>query len=135
MTIASTHSTALPTVAGGARRRDAGQLVTIAGGQLPHRYRRRLERFRYGPGVFKVDYALVRPGAVGRSRRRRAATVHVGGTGAEIAAWEAAVWRGEHPDRPFVLVAQQSLFDPTRAPPASTPCGPTATYPPGRPST
>jgi phytoene dehydrogenase-like protein len=92
------------------------QLVTIAGDRLPTRYRRRLERFRYGPGVFKVDFALSAPVPWADPAVAQAATVHVGGTLAEVAAAEAAVWRGEHPDRPFVLVAQQSLFDPTRAP-------------------
>jgi phytoene dehydrogenase-like protein len=93
------------------------QLVTIAGDRLPRRYRRRLERFRYGPGVFKVDYALSAPVPWTDPAVARAATVHVAGTMAEVAAAEAAVASGEHPDRPFVLVAQPSLFDPTRAPP------------------
>jgi phytoene dehydrogenase-like protein len=92
------------------------QLVRIAGERVPRRYRRRLERFRYGPGVFKVDYALSAPVPWADHNVALAATVHVGGTMAEVAAAEAAVARGEHPDRPFVLVAQQSLFDPTRAP-------------------
>ena len=92
------------------------QLVTIAGDRLPSRYRRRLERFRYGPGVFKVDFALSAPVPWADPAVAQAATVHIGGTLAEVAAAEAAIWRGEHPDRPFVLVAQQSLFDPTRAP-------------------
>ena len=92
------------------------QLVTIAGERLPPRYRRRLERFRYGPGVFKVDYALSAPVPWADPAVTGAGTVHVGGTMAEVAAAEAAVGRGEHPERPFVLVAQQSLFDPTRAP-------------------
>ena len=92
------------------------QLVAIAGGRLPARYRRRLERYRYGPGVFKVDAALDGPIPWKAAECGRAGTVHLGGTLGEIAAAEAAVWRGEHPERPFVLVAQQSLFDPTRAP-------------------
>jgi phytoene dehydrogenase-like protein len=88
------------------------QVVQIAGDRLTARYRRRLEGFRYGPGVFKVDWAIpwTAPACA------RAATVHVGGTWAEVAAAEAAVWRGRHPERPFVLVAQQSLFGPSRAP-------------------
>jgi phytoene dehydrogenase-like protein len=92
------------------------QLLRLAGHRLPGRYIRALRRFRYGPGVFKVDWAL--DGAVPWTAPdcRRAATVHVGGTLAEIAASEAAVWRGEEPERPFVLAAQQSLFDETRAP-------------------
>jgi phytoene dehydrogenase-like protein len=92
------------------------QLVAIAGERLPARYRRRLERFRYGPGVFKVDAALDGPIPWKAADCARAGTVHLGGTLAEVAAAESAVWRGEHPERPFVLVAQQSLFDPTRAP-------------------
>jgi phytoene dehydrogenase-like protein len=93
------------------------QLAEIAGPILPARYVRRLRRYRYGPGVFKLDWAL--DGAIPwlDPRCLEASTVHVGGTLEEIAAAEAAVWRGEHPDRPFVLVCQQSQFDPMRAPP------------------
>jgi len=92
------------------------QLVQIAGKELPAGYRRALSRYRYGPGVFKADYALDGPIPWRARECLRAGTVHVGGTMEEIAAAEAAPWRGEHPERPFVLVAQQSLFDPTRAP-------------------
>jgi len=92
------------------------QFVQIAGERLPGRYRRQLERYRYGPGVFKIDYALQGPIPWAAPACSRAGTVHVGGTLAEIAAEEAAVWRGEHPDQPYVLVAQQSPFDPSRAP-------------------
>ncbi len=91
-------------------------LLRIAGDRLPPGYRRQLERFRYNPGVFKVDWALDGPIPWRAATCRQAATVHVGGTLDEIAASERAVWRGEHPARPFVLLAQQSLFDPTRAP-------------------
>ena len=93
------------------------QLLAIAGKRLPGRYRRSLERYRYGPAAFKVDWAL--DGAIPwrASSCARAATVHVCGTLAEIAAAERAAWQGGHTGRPFVLVAQQSLFDPTRAPP------------------
>jgi phytoene dehydrogenase-like protein len=92
------------------------QLVAIAGGSLPTGYRRRLERFRYGPGAFKVDWALA--GAIPWTAPacRRAGTVHVGGTLPEIVASEAAVAGGACAERPYVLVAQQSLFDETRAP-------------------
>jgi len=93
------------------------QLAAIAGPVLPPRYLRRLHRFRYGPGVFKLDWALDGPIPWRDPRCLDASTVHVGGTLEEIAAAEAAVWRGEHPERPFVLVCQQSQFDPTRAPP------------------
>jgi phytoene dehydrogenase-like protein len=93
------------------------QLAAIAEPVLPRRYVRRLRRYRYGPGVFKLDWAL--DGAIPWRDPRclEASTVHVGGTLEDIAAAEAAVWRGEHPERPFVLVCQQSQFDPTRAPP------------------
>jgi phytoene dehydrogenase-like protein len=92
------------------------QLAAIAEPVLPARYVRRLRRYRYGPGVFKLDWAL--DGAIPWRDPRclEASTVHVGGTLEEVAAAEAAVWRGEHPERPFVLVCQQSQFDPTRAP-------------------
>lgn len=92
------------------------QLLSMAGQRLPTRYRRRLEAYRYGPGVFKLDLALDGPIPWEAETCTRAATVHVGGTLEEISASERAVWRGEHPEKPFVLLAQQSLFDPTRAP-------------------
>ena len=91
-------------------------LLALAGGRLPAGYRRRLAGYRYGPGVCKVDYALDGPVPWRAEDCARAGTVHVGGTMDEIAAGERAVWRGEHPEWPFVIVAQQSLFDPTRAP-------------------
>ncbi len=91
-------------------------LVEIAGLRLPPRYRRALSRFRYGPGVFKIDFALDGPIPWTAQECLRAGTVHLGGTLEEIAESEAAVWRGEHPERPYVLLAQQSLFDDTRAP-------------------
>jgi len=88
------------------------QLLRIAGGALPHVYRRQLERFQYGAGAFKVDYALSEPIPWRAKECRRAATVHLGGTLAEIAASE----RTFTSDRPFVLLVQPSLFDETRAP-------------------
>jgi phytoene dehydrogenase-like protein len=91
-------------------------LLEIAGDALPGRYTQALRRFRYGPGVFKLDYALSEPVPWTAEEPRRAGTVHVGGTLAEIAAAEAEVARGLHPRRPYVLVAQQSLFDASRAP-------------------
>lgn len=91
------------------------QLAQIAGSALPSRYVRRLERFRYGPGVFKLDYALDGPIPWRNEECTRSATVHLG-TADDIVRHEAAIWRGEMTDRPFVLVAQQSLFDNTRAP-------------------
>jgi phytoene dehydrogenase-like protein len=92
------------------------QLLAIAGDQLPQAYRRRLERFRYGPGAFKLDYALDGPVPWSNPACGRAATVHLGGTLAEIAAAEQAPHRGEHAAWPYVLLAQPTNFDPTRAP-------------------
>jgi phytoene dehydrogenase-like protein len=92
------------------------QIVAIAGNRFPASYRRRLERYRYGPGVFKLDWALDGPIPWKAASCARAATVHLGGTFEEIAAAEAAIWRNVHPEKPYVLVAQQSLFDDTRAP-------------------
>jgi phytoene dehydrogenase-like protein len=92
------------------------QLAEIAGDELPSLYERRLRRFRYGPGVFKVDWALDGPIPWRAEECRHSATVHVGGTIEEIANHEAAIWQGRTTDRPFVLVAQQSLFDDSRAP-------------------
>ncbi len=92
------------------------QLLHIAGTRLPSSYQRKLQHYRYGPGVFKLDLALDGPIPWRAAACERAGTVHIGGTLPEIAASESAVWRGEHPEKPFVLLAQQSLFDPTRAP-------------------
>lgn len=92
------------------------QLLGIAGDRLPQGYRHALSRYRYGPGVFKLDWALDGPIPWKANECLRAATVHVGGTLAEIAASERAVASGKIPDNPFVILAQQSLFDDTRAP-------------------
>jgi phytoene dehydrogenase-like protein len=92
------------------------QLVRICGDALPEGYRRRLGSFRYGPGVFKVDYALSEPVPWTNADARRAGCLHLGGTLREVAAAEADVAAGRHPARPFVLAAQQTLFDPDRAP-------------------
>jgi phytoene dehydrogenase-like protein len=92
------------------------QLLAIARSRLPDGYRRRLESFRYGAGVFKVDWALDGPIPWAARDTARAATVHLGGTMAEIAASEALVAKGGHPARPFVLLVQQTPFDPSRAP-------------------
>jgi phytoene dehydrogenase-like protein len=90
------------------------QVLEIGGDALPDRYRRSLRRYRYGPGVFKLDWALDGPVPWANSDCARAATVHLGGTLDEITAAEDDVQAGRHPERPFVLLAQQSLFDPTR---------------------
>ncbi len=92
------------------------QLLCIAGDSLPDKYKHQLQRYRYGVGVFKLDLALDGPIPWKAPACAHAGTVHIGGTLSEIAAAERAVWKGEHPERPFVLLAQQSLFDPTRAP-------------------
>jgi phytoene dehydrogenase-like protein len=92
------------------------QLVDIAGDALPWRYRKALLRFRYGPGTFKIDYALDGPIPWKASEASRAGNLHLGGTYEEIAASESAVWRGNVPEKPWVIVAQQSVFDDTRAP-------------------
>ncbi len=92
------------------------QLLRIAGSAFPASYRRRLERFRYGAGVFKIDYILREPVPWRDPRCNQAGTVHVGGTLEEIAKAEREVALRHHPEKPFVLTAQQSLFDPTRTP-------------------
>jgi phytoene dehydrogenase-like protein len=92
------------------------QVLQIAGKRLPSGYRQKLSAYRYGPGVFKVDYALAGPIPWKAAECTQAGTVHLGGTLEEISASEQAVWRGEHPQKPLVLLAQQSLFDDSRAP-------------------
>jgi len=92
------------------------QLDRLAGEKLPERYRRRLLRFRQGQGVFKMDYALSGPIPWKSTGALQAGTLHIGGTLEEVAAAEAIVARGGHPEKPFVLLAQQSRFDASRAP-------------------
>ncbi len=92
------------------------QLISIVGDRFPPGYRSRLARFRHGPGVFKLDWALAGPIPWTAEGVGRAATVHLGGTLDEIVAAEAEVARGAHPERPFVLLVQQTPFDPSRAP-------------------
>ena len=92
------------------------QLLAIAGDRLGGRYRRALERYRYGPGVFKLDLAIEGEIPWRAAEVRKAGTVHLGGTFEEIARSEAQVAGGRAPNRPFVLLAQQSLFDRSRAP-------------------
>ena len=91
-------------------------LLAISGDTLPARYRRQLRHYRYGAGVHKIDWALDGPVPWTASDCTRAGTLHLGGTMEEIVAAEKLVAHGECPERPFVLIAQQSLFDPLRAP-------------------
>ena len=96
------------------------QLVALAGDRLSPGTRRHAERFRYGSGVFKVDWALDGPVPWTAEGPRRAATVHLGGTLDEIATAEAEVAAGRHPDRPYVLFVQYAPWDPSRAPAGKT---------------
>ena len=91
-------------------------LARIAGERLSPGYKQRLDAFRYGPGVFKIDWALDGPIPWTAVECEGGGTVHLGGTLEEIAYAEATTWRGEHPERPFVLLAQPTMFDGTRAP-------------------
>jgi phytoene dehydrogenase-like protein len=91
-------------------------LARILRDRLPASYCQQLERFQYGPGAFKIDWALSAPIPWMAGECAQAATVHVGGTLEEIARSEEAPWRGEHAEKPFVLVTQPSLFDGSRAP-------------------
>lgn len=95
---------------------DPLQLAEIAGSVLPSTYVRRLQKFNYGPGVFKLDWALDGPIPWADRRCLQASTVHLGGTMAEIAASEWEAWSGKVSSKPFVLLCQQSQFDPNRAP-------------------
>lgn len=92
------------------------QLLRIASNHLPTGYQRQLQHYRYGPGVFKLDYALDGPIPWKAPECTLAGTVHLGGTLSAIAESERAVTHGTNPEKPYVLVAQQSLFDATRAP-------------------
>ncbi len=92
------------------------RLLDIAGEHLPAGYRRQLAKYRYGPGVFKVDYALSEPIPWKNPLCHQAGTVHIGPTQAEIEYSERQAWRGRVVEKPYVLMAQQSLFDDTRAP-------------------
>lgn len=92
------------------------QLLTVAGDRLQKTYRESMEKYTYGPGVFKIDYALSAPIPWRARGCNRSITVHLGGTLDEIAHSEHAAWHGQVADKPFVLVVQPTLFDPTRAP-------------------
>jgi phytoene dehydrogenase-like protein len=91
-------------------------LLRIAGERFPPRFRRALQRYRYGMGVFKVDWALDGPVPWSDEACTRAGTIHLGGTLDEISKSERQAWQGGHPDRPFVLLSQPTLFDASRAP-------------------
>jgi len=92
------------------------QLLQVAGNRLSKNYQHELKKFRYGPGVFKVDYALSQPIPWKASDCLRAATIHLGGGFDQIAASEETLRGGQHAERPFVLLSQPTLFDPSRAP-------------------
>jgi phytoene dehydrogenase-like protein len=92
------------------------QLLKIAGHRFPSGYYHALEKFRYGPGVFKIDFALDGPVPWKAKGCSRAGTVHLGGTLDEIAASERRVWNGNPSEKPYMLVVQPTVFDPTRAP-------------------
>jgi phytoene dehydrogenase-like protein len=91
-------------------------VLRLAGDRFPARYRKALERYRYGPGVFKMDWALDGPIPWRAAACRRAATVHVIGEWEEVRRATSASWQNAHAERPFVLLAQPTLFDPSRAP-------------------
>jgi phytoene dehydrogenase-like protein len=92
------------------------ELLRLARGRLPERYARRLRSYRHGPGAFKLDWALDDPIPWLAAECRRAGTIHLGGSLDEISHSEWGAWRGRPATRPFVLLAQTSLFDETRAP-------------------
>ncbi|MBT1703843.1 phytoene desaturase family protein [Chryseosolibacter indicus] len=92
------------------------QLLQIAGHKFSSLYKFQLEKYKYGMGVFKVDWALDDVIPFTAAEARHAGTVHIGNTYEEIRGSEKEIWRGGHPEKPFILLAQQSLFDPTRAP-------------------
>jgi phytoene dehydrogenase-like protein len=92
------------------------QVVSLVGPSFPNRFRKRLERYRYGPAAFKMDWALSSPIPWRAKECFQSATVHLGGTFAEIVASEQLVSEGGHPDRPFIILSQPTLFDSSRAP-------------------
>jgi phytoene dehydrogenase-like protein len=91
-------------------------MAQIAGDQLPEKFARRLQRYRFGPGAYKIDWALSQPIPWASPDCARAGTVHIGGSLEQIAMSERAAWSGKASEQPFVLLAQPSLFDPSRAP-------------------
>jgi phytoene dehydrogenase-like protein len=95
---------------------DPIQLAKIAGSNLPEGYRKRLQKYNFGPGTFKIDWALDGPIPWSDKNTLKASTVHVGGTLEEISLSEKMAWEGEHCDKPFLILCQQSMFDDSRAP-------------------
>ena len=93
-----------------------GQLLQIAGYKFSSIYKWQLRRFRYGMGVFKIDWALDAPIPFTAKACKLAGTIHLGNTFKEIATGEQQIWEGKHPDKPFVLLSQPTVFDPSRAP-------------------
>ncbi|QCR23898.1 NAD(P)/FAD-dependent oxidoreductase [Pontibacter sp. SGAir0037] len=92
------------------------QLLQIQGLKFPTLYKKQLENYRYGPGIFKIDYALSEPIPFKAADCNKAGTVHIGGTIEEIAISEREAWEGKHSEKPYILLSQHSLFDATRAP-------------------
>lgn len=92
------------------------QLLAIAGEHVPYLYRKQLEKFRYGPGVFKIDWALREAIPFKNSESRKAVTIHIGGSADEITRSEKETWRGRHTKNPFVILVQHTAADPSRAP-------------------
>ena len=111
------------------------QLISIAGTRLSESFKRKLQKFRYGPGVFKVDYALSEPIPWKAADCRRSAAIHLGGSFEEIAASEKTTREGHISPQPFVLLAQPTLFDSSRAPAGNIRLGPIATCPTARKKT
>lgn len=101
---------------------DPHQLADIAQNELPSSYLKRLRKFHFGPGAFKMNYALSEPIPWKDSNCLKASTVHLGGTIEEIAATEKAAWQGRHSEQPYVLLSQQSQFDATRSPKGQHTC-------------
>jgi phytoene dehydrogenase-like protein len=92
------------------------QLLQIAGDRLPERYAKKLAAYRYGPGVFKIDWALNNPIPWKAKECSLAGTIHLGGTALEIERSEQEVWQNKYPKAPYIILAQHSLFDPSRSP-------------------
>lgn len=101
---------------------DPLQVATIAANELPISYKNRLQQYNFGPGVFKIDYALREAIPWKDPRCLEASTVHIGGTFEEIAKAEKEAWQGQHSEKPYVLLAQQSQFDNTRSPKGQHTC-------------